>query len=428
MNITIEKPPSGGEVKAVASKSHAHRMLICAALSDGQSYIECAERSDDIDATAGCLEGLGAKIVHDGNGFSVSPIKLPLSGVKVSQVCGESGATLRFMLPVCCALGVTAEFITVGSLRHRPTSPLLEQLAENGCEIKMSDGAISCSGKLRSGNFLLQGNVSSQFISGLLLALPLLEQESVINIEGKVESMPYVTLTHDALGLFGVNVSRRGAHSTDGGAVFLIPGGQQYRTPGKIKVEGDWSNSATWLSAGVLGGSGVTCSGLNLGTSQGDMAILRQLGRFGAVVEYEGDKVSVKTTKTQSIQVDATHTPDLVPVLALIASVSQGETLINNAGRLRLKESDRLHAVTSTLNTLGADVTEKQDALIIRGKESLQGGTVTSFGDHRIVMMAAIASIVCKNPVTIEAVESVNKSYPGFFEDFKKLGGEISIS
>ncbi|MCL2227181.1 MAG: 3-phosphoshikimate 1-carboxyvinyltransferase [Oscillospiraceae bacterium] len=425
MNITITKPPSGGAIEAVASKSHAHRLLICAALSDKTSYIECSERSDDIDATVACLESLGAQIRHDGTGFNVVPLSFPLSKEPVMQVCGESGATLRFMLPVCAALGVPAMFVTVGSLRERPTSPLLEQLASNGCEITMSKGNLACFGKLQSGDYTLQGNVSSQFISGLLMALPLIDGDSVINVEGKVESMPYVTLTLDVLRSYGINARMKGTRAGRG-AICLIEGSQKYISPGDVKVEGDWSNAAAWLGAGVLGGSGVTCSGLNLGSSQGDMAILRQMGRFGASVEYEGDTVYVSPAKKSAIQFDASNTPDLVPILALIASVSEGETIINNAGRLRLKESDRLNAVAETLKVLGADISEMQDGLAIKGKRALKGGTVTSFGDHRIVMMAAIASVVCENPVTIIAADSVNKSYPGFFKDFEKLGGEIA--
>jgi len=425
MDITIKKPPDGGDIRTAASKPHAHRLLICAALSEKASYVKCAERSEDIDATAGCLESLGAKIVHDGEGFKVTPIKFPIPDVHISQICGESGATLRFLLPVCCALGVSAEFITVGSLRQRPTSPLLEQLSEHGCEIKISGGVISCSGKLHSGQFTLQGNVSSQFVSGLLLALPIVEGGSVISVEGKVESMPYVALTLDALNSFGLNVGRRGSRS-DRGAVYLVEGSQKYIAPGNLFVEGDWANAAIWLSAGALGGSGVTCAGLNLGSNQGDRAILRQVERFGASVEYEGNRVTVTPAQKRAISFDASYTPGLVPMLSLIAAVSKGETLITNVERLRFKEGDGLHAVTETLKILGADIRETHNGLAIVGKERLRGGTVTSFGDYRIVTMAAIASMVCENPVTIKAAEPVSKFYPDFFEDFEKLGGEIT--
>ena len=426
MNILIEKPIDGGTVKAIASKSQAHRLLICAALSEKETYIECAERSDDIDATVGCLASIGAAISHDGNGFKVTPVKFPVTSELVTQVCGESGATLRFMLPVCCALGVPADFILVGQLRDRPISPLLEQLAANGCGISIHKSSMRCCGKLGSGEFFLQGNISSQFISGLLLSLPLLEGDSVINVEGIIESMPYVSMTLEALEAFGIRIKLRGSRAGRG-AVYLIEGSQRYRSPGKIGVEGDWSNAAAWLGAGAIGGSGVTCTGLNLGSSQGDMAIMSLLARFGANVAYEGGSVTVAPAKLRGIQIDATNTPDLVPVLAVVASVAEGETLIVNAGRLRLKESDRLRSVSETLLALGANIRENDDGLIIKGVKALRGGTVTSFSDHRIVMMAAAASAVCKKPITINVAEAVTKSYPGFFTDFESLGGKVAM-
>ena len=425
MDIRIESPPTGGTVRAIASKSQAHRLLVCAALADKETYIKCSESSGDIEATVGCLNSLGADIKYDGAGFVIKPVAQPVSESMVTQTCGESGATLRFMLPVCCALGVPADFIMVGRLRDRPSSPLLEQLAANGCVISMYRGNLISSGQLTAGEYDLPGNVSSQFISGLLLALPLLEGDSVINVEGRVESLPYVTLTLNVLERFGVRVKHRGSRGGRG-AVYLIEGSQRYISRGEYSVEGDWSNAAPWLSAGAISGSGVTCSNLNPGSSQGDMAILRLLERFGANVAYEGDSVTVTPSKLYGIQIDAADTPDLVPLLAVVASVAKGETLITNAGRLRMKESDRLHAVAETLRVLGADITEKQDSLHIKGVKSLEGGSVPSFSDHRIVMMAAIASLVSDNPVTINVAESVTKSYPNFFKDFELLGGKVS--
>jgi len=424
MDIRIEKPLCGGEIRAIASKPHSHRMLICAALADDSTYIECAETSGDTDATVGCLKSLGAQISHDGKGFSVHPAKFPISEELVTQVCGESGSTLRFMMPICCALGVPADFKTLGRLRERPASPLLEQLVANGSVISMQKGNLQCSGKLSAGEFSLRGNISSQFISGLLLALPLLSGESVINVEGRVDYMPYVTMTLDVLGAFGVAIKHRGSRAGRG-AVFLVEGPQSYRSPGAIKVEGDWLNAACWLCAGALG-SGITCSGLNLGSRQGDMAIMRFLERFGANVTYGGDSVTVAPGKLRGIQIDASDAPDLVPLLAAVASVSKGETVISNVGKHKIKESDRLRATTETLRTLGADVSETQDGLVIKGKKNLRGGEIPSLGDHWIVSMAAIASIVCEDQVTIKAAEAASRLYPGFFKDFEALGGEIS--
>jgi len=399
-------------------------MLICAALSDKKTYIKCSERSDDLDATVSCLESLGARIRHDGSGFDVIPVGMPVPTELVTQVCGESGATLRFMLPVCCALGVPADFLMLGRLRKRPSSPLLEQLVANGCVISMYRGSLRCSGKLGSGEYFLQGNISSQFISGLLLSLPLIEGDSVINVEGVVDLISYVTMTLDVLRTFGIKVRRSGSRSGRG-AVYLIEGSQRYRSPGEASVEGDWSNAAPWLCAGALGGSGVTCTDLNLGSSQGDMAVTRLLERFGANVAYEGDSVTVSPGKLNGIDIDALDAPSLVPMLAVVASVAHGDSNITNAGRLRMKDSDRLRAVTETLRTLGADILERPDGLLIRGVTALTGGTVPSFSDHRIIMMAAIASAVCVNPLTINVAEAVFKSYPGFFDDFAKLGGKV---
>jgi len=425
VDIRIEKPPVGGEVKAIASKPQAHRLLICAALADKNTRINCAERSDDIDATVSCLVSLGARIAYDGAGFKVQPSGIPVPTGPIIQVCGQSGATLRFMLPVCCALGVPAEFLMLGQLRKRPSSPLLEQLAANGCDIAKHDGGLRCSGKLSSGEYFLKGNVSSQFMSGLLLALPLLEGYSVISVEGVVESMPFVTMTLDILRAFGVRIHLRGLRGGRG-SVYLVEGPQNFRTPGTLVVEGDWSCAAPWLSAGAIRGSGVTCTGLNLGSNQGDMAITRLLERFGAKVAYEGDKVTVYPAELRGIEIDASDTPDLVPFLAVVAAAAKGETVINNAGRLRHGGNDRLRAVAETLRALGADITERQDGLVVRGVKALAGGSVPSRSDHRIVMMAAIASAACDGPVTITGAGAVSKSYPEFFVDFAKLGGKTA--
>lgn len=463
MNIEIIKPIGGGTVKAVASKSHAHRILICAALAKNETYVECGEMSDDIGATVGCLESLGANIKYDGTGFMVKPIARPILGDStITQYCGESGSTLRFMLPICCALGVPAEFIMAGRLSERPMSPLLNQLESHGCEIiqeydaateqdgttvlpyqnRSKDSSASgggndlrhtsmgskfrCTGKLSSGVFELPGNISSQFISGLLLALSLLTDDSVLSIVGREESRPYIAMTLDALSTFCVKIKRFATNPAKG-AAYRIKGAQNHRSLARVSIEGDWSNAAFWLCAGAIGNGSVTCTGLNLGSTQGDMGIIRLLERFGANVTYEGDSVTVSPAKLRGIQIDAIDIPDLVPALSVVASVAEGETLINNAGRLRLKESDRLQSITETLYALGANITESRSNLIIKGGSSLQGGTVSSFNDHRIVMMAALASVACNNPVKINDTEAVNKSYPGFFKDYEALGGKIKI-
>jgi len=379
--------------------------------------VRCGETSDDIDATAACLSALGAEISYSwGEGFSVKPVK---PGGEAVLDCGESGSTLRFMLPICCALGAQAELHMRGRLPSRPMSPLLEELAAHGCIFDGVGGSpLKTSGKLRGGEFNLPGNVTSQFISGLLFALPLLDGDSRLNVAGKLESEPYIDMTLDALRAFGIGIKC-------GDGYYAVRGGQKYCSPGTVDVEGDWSNAAFWLCAGAVGNGGVTCTGLNPDSKQGDMAVLELLKRFGAGVTYGDGTAAVSPAALRAIRIDAGDTPDLVPVLAAVASVAHGETVIYNAGRLRIKESDRLHTVTETLRALGADITETADGLTINGKQSLRGGTVSSFGDHRIAMTAAVTSRVCGGMVTIEGAEAVDKSYPGFWDDFEALDGEL---
>jgi 3-phosphoshikimate 1-carboxyvinyltransferase len=427
MNIKITKPISGGTVAAVASKSMAHRLLICAALSSGASQVRCSESSDDIDATVRCLNALGAEIGFEDGIFRVKPIPRPVLGARSLDV-GESGSTLRFMLPIACALGADTTFHMGGRLPSRPLSPLYEELISHGCAISAPGWSpLHTGGRLTSGNYTIPGNISSQFISGLLLALPLLDGESLITVTGALESKPYVGMTLDALRQSGI-VIRAGAQS------YRISGNQSYASGRDVTVEGDWSNAAFWLCAGAIaaancagamGDSNITVTNLNANSLQGDKAVLTILARFGAVIRHSSDSVAVSRGTLSGIAIDAGDTPDLVPVLAAVASVSDGETVIYNAKRLRIKESDRLRTVSETLSALGADIAERPDGLVLRGKPRLTGGTVDAHGDHRIAMTAAVAALSCDGPVTIRNAEAVGKSYPGFFRDFAALGGSI---
>ena len=430
MNIRIDKPLQGGHVRAIASKSEAHRLLICAALADRDTFIDCAERSQDIDATVRCLEASGAAIRHEKNGFFVTPIPhsrsvsqnaKPQSQRRLILDCGESGSTLRFMLPVCGALGIRVSFNMDGRLPTRPLSALCDEMQSHGCTLsEQGSSPLTCDGRLINGTYTLPGNVSSQYVSGLMFALPLLPGDSTIRITGLLESRPYVDMTLDALRLFGLTIFE------EEGRIFRIPGGQFYRSPLTAHVKGDWSNAAFWLSAGAIGQSSITCSGLDPGSRQGDRIIIELLKRYGAHVAGSGDKVTVSRGSLHGIEINVENTPDLVPVLAAVASVSEGKTIIRNAGRLRIKESDRLRTAGASLTNLGADITETEDGLIIKGKKTLAGGETDSFGDHRIAMTAAIISAVCSGPVLIKNAEAVNKSYPGFFKDFNAaLGGKI---
>lgn len=417
MDIIIRPADLCGEINAVASKSYAHRLLILSSLSDKKTIIKCAGGSDDIDATINCLKALGAKIERICGGYAVTPIEY--AGIIKSSIldCGESGSTLRFLLPVACALGAESVFYGHGRLPQRPMAPLYEALIMHGISLS-ANCPLRCGGRLKGGRFTLPGNVSSQFISGLLLALPLLDEDSVIELTGDIESRDYIIMTTSALRHFGIRIEFCGKY-------LYIKGGTKYISAGNVTVEGDWSNAAFWLCAGAIGKHSVKCTGLDINSLQGDKAITGILSEFGARVSLSDNSVTVSNSDLYGTELDAKDIPDLVPALAVVAAAAKGKTVIKNASRLRIKESDRLYAVTKTLSDLGAEISETDDGLIITGQKFLKGGKVDSFGDHRIAMMAAIASVVCDNNVIIENAGSVKKSYPNFFSDFTHLGGNI---
>lgn len=415
VDIIIQGTGLGGTVKAIASKSMAHRLLICSALSDKPVELICGGSSEDIEATVRCLNALGACITKTDLGFHIVPISAASPNALLD--CGESGSTYRFMLPIACSLGVNAAFHTSGRLPQRPLSPLYEELTAHGCSLSAQGTVpLRCTGRLEHGKYTLSGGISSQFISGLLFALPLLSGDSMLEITGQIESRPYVDLTLSALSEFKIDISEEENR-------FFIKGNQSFVSPGRAVVEGDWSNAAFWLCAGAISDKTVTCTGLNTASLQGDRVVLDILKSFGANVKIHDDGITVSGGGLRGIEIDARHIPDLVPVLATVASVSGGKTQIKNAGRLRFKESDRLYAVEETLKALGADIRQTGDGLVINGKELLPGGRVSSFGDHRIAMSAAIAASRCRKPVVITGAEAVDKSYPGFFSDYMSLGG-----
>jgi 3-phosphoshikimate 1-carboxyvinyltransferase len=427
-NASVCAAALNGVVRAIPSKSQAHRALICAALADKPTVIECDGGSDDIAATVDCLAALGAKIEREAGAYSVCPLKRGggdandcANGVAVTLPCGESGSTFRFMLPIVGALGRKASFDLKGRLPQRPLSPLYEELVRHGCELS-PQGSVPflASGRLAPGRYSLDAGVSSQFVSGLLFALPLLDGGSELRLTGQAESFPYIELTLAMLEIFGVKIEFSGN-------VFSIPGGQTYCSPGRARVEGDWSNAAFWLCAGAIGKGGITCAGLDLRSRQGDRAVLDILAKFGANIEIkESDsEVTVSGGNLRGIEIDARDIPDLVPVLAVVAAAAEGTTVIRGAARLRTKESDRLAAVCALLRALGADAAETDDGLVIRGGAALKGARVSSCGDHRIAMSAAVAASVCEGAVVIQGAQAVNKSYPRFFDDLRSLGGSV---
>jgi len=419
-DVKISPCRLNGVVRAIPSKSQAHRALICAALADKPTHIECEGGSEDIAATADCLSALGAEIEREEGIYVVHPLKLDSNDI-ATLGCGESGSTFRFMLPIVSALGRKASFVLKGRLPERPLSPLYEELIRHGAELPPQGTVPFCaSGQLTPGSYSLDAGVSSQFISGLLFALPLLDGDSELRLIGQAESFPYIELTLAMLEIFGIRTEFKDN-------VFFIPGGQTYCSPGKAHVEGDWSNSAFWLVAGAVGKGSVTCTGLNFKSRQGDRTILDILAKFGAGIEVKekDSAVTVSGGKLRGIEIDARDIPDLVPVLAVAAAVAEGTTVIRNAARLRTKESDRLAAVNAVLRAIGADANETEDGLVIHGPSAFKGGQVSSCGDHRIAMSAAIAATICAGPVVIQGAHAVNKSYPGFFDDLRSLGGLV---
>lgn len=390
MDITISPGLLGGTLQTIPSKSQAHRILICAAFSHKPTSIGCPETNDDIEATAECLRALGARISRTECGYYVEPATtIPESA---DLHCNESGSTLRFLLPVVGALGVDTTFHMRGRLPERPLSPLWEELERMGCQlIRPTNSTLRCTGRLRSGTFQMDGSVSSQFISGLLFAMALLPEESCLVLSGKIESVPYITMTQDALALFGVA-------SKD----FTVSG--RLQSPGTVDVEGDWSNAAFFLTANKLG-SKIALENLNRNSAQGDRAIIE-------ILQQIDDPISVS----------AANIPDLVPILSVAAAANKG-AVFTDIRRLRMKESDRVLTVANMLQSLGCRVSFDENTLSVE-PAPFRSCTIDACGDHRIAMAAAIASTVADGTVTILGAECVAKSYPKFWCDFRKLGGK----
>jgi len=416
MKTVIPCGELAGRIKIPASKSQAHRILICAALGKTETKVICDGISKDIKATVDCLCALGADItLKDGGVLNVHPIKeIPTNRVVLR--CGESGSTLRFMLPVVGVLGADAEFIMEGRLPERPLAPLDEQLVMHGMTLEKYKDRLICGGKLSAGSYTLPGNVSSQYISGLLMALPLADGESTLHIVGNIESKSYISMTEDAIKLSKVNII---AKETE----YIIPGNTKYELPSICEVEGDYSNAAFFLCAGAFSEKGVTVDGLRPDSSQGDKAVLEILKIFGADVTENGSSVTVKKAELKGTQIDAAPIPDLIPVLSVVAAAADGETRVINAGRLRIKESDRLRSTADLLSSVGAEVSELEDGLVICGKKKLCGGNVASYNDHRIAMSAAVASSVCSGDIILDDGKCVEKSYPRFWHDLKIMKG-----
>lgn len=379
MDILIQPSTLKGTIQSIPSKSQAHRALICAALSGKPELVSIERPSQDLMATKQALEILRGAGAAD---------------------CRESGTTLRLLVPLAAALGLDVTFTGEGRLPRRPMEPLLSLLEDHGVRFSQAFLPFRLSGRLRCGNYRIPGNISSQYISGLLLALPLLEGDSLLTLTTQLESSAYVAMTLDCQKTFGIRI--RPAETG-----WAIPGGQTYRAPGSFTVEGDWSNAAFWLAASALG-SDLEVTGLSEESLQADRRI----------------RTILDSGETDT---DVREIPDLVPVLAVLACGKTETTVLRNCGRLRLKESDRIESVKAMILSLGGRIRVEGEDLVIEGSGSLEGGAVDSFEDHRIAMAAAIAATLCRRPVLIRGAQAVSKSYPEFFADYNALGGNAHV-
>lgn len=394
----IQSSQLNGNVVLPPSKSVAHRALICSYLSGGGTVKPVID-SNDMKATTGIINSLKNN-------------ELELNAI-------ESGSTLRFMIPVVAALGREVTFVGEGSLLSRTVGEYLELLPKHNVSIE-SNGylPVKLSGRLKAGSYEVAGNVSSQYITGLLLALPLLDEDSAVILTTALQSKPYVDMTIKVMADFGVDV-----RETDFG--YLVKGNQQYKQL-DYTVEGDWSHSAFFLVAGAIGGD-VCLKGLDIDSTQGDKAIVDVMRSFGADITVTNDGVRCKKSALHGTRVDATNIPDLVPVIAVLAAFAVGETVISGAERLRYKESDRIESVVYNLKQIGADVTETPDGMIIKGGKPLHSARLKGYNDHRIVMAFSVAGLFLDGETVIDDAMSINKSYPSFFDDYNSIGGKARV-
>lgn len=392
MDITIIPNKLAGSVKAIPSKSQAHRLLICSAFADQETVLVCPETNEDIEATADCLNALGATITRTDTGYHICPV----TAVEHNAIlnCRESGSTLRFLLPIAGALGANATFQMSGRLPDRPLSPLWEVMESNGCSLsRPTKDSLYCAGKLLPGSYAISGGVSSQYITGLLFAMALTPKQCSLTITGKLESAPYVLMTQQAMSAFGVSSEN-----------YQLNADSKFRSPGEIYVEGDWSNGAFFLGAQAIGNF-VTVDNLDTHSPQGDKAIIKSLDSLD-----------------DFCSISCEDFPDLVPILAIVAGCKKG-AVFTGIQRLRLKESDRVESVAAMLRAFGTDVVTSENALTVHPAQ-FTGCTIDAMGDHRIAMAAAIGATAATGPVTILGAECVSKSYPTFWNVYKQLGGQ----
>ncbi len=413
MQVCIQPNKISGKLTAVPSKSYAHRAIIAAALADASSVIHNVAASDDILATVDVLTGFGTLFSWHGDRLIVQP--KPLRTPPDVLNCRDSASTLRFLLPLALYVDGACTFDGNSGLTKRPIDDYIKLFQRHNCRT-IYDGKLplTIEGAPLSGELEISGDVSSQYISGLLMTLPLSYENSTLHLTTALQSRNYVDITLDVLQTYGIMVTRL----ANG---WQVAGKQYYRTT-DYTVPGDYSNMAFWLVAGTIGAP-IDISGLPVVSLQGDQRIIEIINQMGGNINWDGDVCRALPSRTHGIELDVSQIVDLVPAIALLAAVSNGVTTLYGGKRLRYKESDRIAAVVTQLRSLGAEIIETDDGMIITGKSHLRGGNVDSCGDHRIAMMATIASVACNNTVILSSAQVVNKSYPNFFEHFAAVGG-----
>ncbi len=427
MDIRIKPSALSGKIRAISSKSDVHRALIAAALAKGETKVKFTTLSDDIKATVNVLCKMGAKIEIGGDDgdYAASVLGITEMPRGVTLDANECGTTARIILPVAAALCDSFTLTGKNGLTKRPFKDLCDCIAQNGTACSDSFLPITTNGKLKSGKYEIRGDVSSQYISGLLFALPLLDGDSEIVLTTEATSVGYIGMTVRTLGTFGIEVMR-----TPNG--FLIKGNQSYKAVIEYTAEGDWSNAAFWLCGGALGaavGKEIAVSGLDMSSPQLDCLVFNILNQMGArIVREEDGYITVKKSLLRGTKVWGDNIPDILPILATTLCVAEGNGLIVGGERLKIKESDRIATTTAMLKALGAEIRATDDGFEIYGVDTFTGGEVDAANDHRIAMCAAIASLRSIGDIIIRGAECVNKSYPTFFEDFKKLGGKFDVT
>ena len=433
MSMTISAGPRSGLFHVPSSKSQLHRLLVLAALGQEPVTIGKQDASADVSATAACLTVLGAPVMESPEAFQVTPfprdaagrLAPPTDGYMKVLYCRESGTTLRFMMALAGLLGLSVCLIREGNLAARPIAPFDAALRAHGLTIEEKGTNVYVSGQLEAGTWQLPGNVSSQFISALLLTLPFLEKDSALRIGSPIESAAYLDMTEQVLGMAGMRVDKASlAHQEEKAmswdSLYWIPGGQRAALPRDVKAEGDFSAAAFFLCMGAMSEKGMAITGLSPNSRQGDMAVLDLIQQFGADIGATPEVIAVRKGQLQGITVDAAQVPDLVPPLAVLAATAAGDTRFMNAGRLRDKESDRLAGTAAMLKALGASAEIAEDTLIVHGG-GLKGGAVETLGDHRLAMAAAVAACAAREDVSLDNPDCVAKSFAGFWEAFNQL-------